>query len=86
MTTQMIIRIDEDIKTHVDRLAKSEGKTTSRIVRELLDQYIQERDVGAYIDQLWNRVGKKMQSAGTTVKDVDRIIKEVRREHAKSSH
>ncbi len=34
MTTQMIIRIDSETKTRLNRLARVEGKTTSQMVRE----------------------------------------------------
>src|SRR3989338_3485124 len=57
MTTQMIIRIDEGVKDRLNRLARLEGKTTSEMVRELIEERIKERDIGAYVDDLWNRIG-----------------------------
>jgi predicted DNA-binding protein len=78
MTTQMIVRIDPKLKTKVNNLAKSEGKRVSEVVRELLEDYVRDRDVASYVDDLWTRVGGKLASRGLTLKDIPRAIKEVR--------
>ncbi len=49
MTTQMIIRIDDKVKNRLTKLARIEGKMTSEMVRELIEGYIKERDIGTYI-------------------------------------
>ena len=59
MATQMIIRVDPSLKNKVSKLAKAEGKNLSELVRELLEKYTQERDMSAYIDDLWDRIGQK---------------------------
>ena len=79
MGTQMIIRIDPDIKNRLSKLARVEGKTTSQMVRELIEDYIKERDISAYVDDLWNRIGGKLKSRGVKPSDTDRAIKEVRK-------
>lgn len=86
MTTQMIVRIDEVTKSKVDMLAKNEGKSTSRVVRELLEGYIKDRDIGSYIDELWERTGRKMKTKGVKITDIKRTIQAVRKTHAKSRH
>jgi len=78
MTTQMIVRLDSDTKTKLTKLARTEGKNTSQVVRELIENYIQERDMGAYIDDLWNRVGKKLKARGIGSDDIERTIHDVR--------
>jgi predicted DNA-binding protein len=55
MPTQMIVRIDPELKTKVNNLAKAEGKSISEVVRELLEDYVKDRDIGLYIDDLWKR-------------------------------
>jgi hypothetical protein len=75
---QMIIRIDPQLKSQVDRLAQVEGKSVSDVVRSLLADYVQNRDIGSYIDNLWDRIGTKLRKHGHEVRDVQRIIKEVR--------
>lgn len=79
MTTQMIVRVDSEIKDKVTKIAKAEGKNTSQVVRELLEKYIQERDISAYVEDLWNRAGRKLKAAGDTPESVGRAVKEVRR-------
>ncbi len=79
MTTQMIIRIDDEIKSRLNKLARLEGKTTSEMVRELIEERIKERDIGAYIDGLWNRIGKKLKSKGVTSTTIEKAIKASRR-------
>jgi predicted DNA-binding protein len=79
MTTQMIVRIDPEIKDRFNRLARVEGKTTSQMVRELMEDYIKERDIGTYVDDLWDRIGGKLRSKGVKQRDIDKAIKEVRK-------
>ena len=38
MNTQMILRIDPELKSKVSNLAKAEGKRVSEVVRELLEE------------------------------------------------
>ena len=78
MTTQMIIRLDSAIKNKLARLAQAEGKNTSQVVREIIEEYIRNRDVGAYIDDLWDRVGKKLRTRNVGLRDIDRAIEENR--------
>lgn len=77
--TQMIIRMDPELKDKLSRLARTEGKTTSQMVRELIENYIKEHDISSYIDNLWGRVGKKLKSKGVTPTNVDKAIKDVRK-------
>ena len=78
MSTQMIIRIDPELKTKVNNLAKAEGKSISEVVRELLEDYVKDRDIGSYIDDLWKRIGAKVTCGGFGPRDIRGIIQEVR--------
>jgi len=78
MTTQVIVRIDPKLKEQINKLAKAEGKNISELVRELLENYVKERDIGKYIDDLWERIGTKMKKRGITPSDVDKAIRQVR--------
>ena len=81
MTTQMIVRIDPDLKAKVNNFAKVEGKTVSEVVRELLEEYVKTRDINSYIDNLWDRIGGKLSARGFVPKDIKSIIREVRAKH-----
>ena len=79
MSTQMIIRIDSELKDKVTRFARAEGKTTSDVVRELLEEYISSRDIAAYVDGLWEKIGTRLVSQGVTPDRISEAIHEVRR-------
>jgi predicted DNA-binding protein len=40
MTTQMIVRLDAGTKTKLTKFAQTEGKNTSQVVRELIENYM----------------------------------------------
>jgi len=75
VSTQMIIRIDNQVKTRLNKLARIEGKSTSEMVRGLIEEYIKERDIGSYIDDLWDRTGKKLKSRGITPAAIEKAIR-----------
>jgi len=79
MSTQMIVRIDPELKEMFNKLVRMEGKTSSQMVRELIGGYIKERDIGTYVDDLWRRIGGKLRSKGIRQRDTDKAIKEVRK-------
>ena len=81
MTTQMIVRVDPDLKAKVNNFAKVEGKSVSEVVRELLEEYVKNRDIGSYIDNLWDRIGGRLVSSGVGPKDVKRVIRDIRAKH-----
>lgn len=78
MPSQMIIRIEPELKDKVSRAAKAEGKTTSEVVRSLIEEYVRDRDMGAYVDGLWERIGSTLASKGMTEEDVARAIRDAR--------
>jgi predicted DNA-binding protein len=82
MTTQMIIRVESSLKNKVSQLAKAEGKNLSELVRELLEKYTKERDMGAYIDNLWDRIGQNLSQKNISEADIDEAIKQARSKNA----
>jgi len=86
MTTQMIIRIEPSLKNKVSNLAKSEGKSLSELVRELLENYSKERDMGSYIDNLWDSIGKKLSQENVDESDIEEAIKLTRSRNAQSRY
>jgi metal-responsive CopG/Arc/MetJ family transcriptional regulator len=75
----MLIRIDAQKRKTLDRLSKSEGKTTSEVVRELIDTFITQHDISAYIDSLWGRIGQTFKRKGYTEADISKLIKDSRK-------
>mgnify|MGYP006296918951 CR=1 FL=1 len=78
MSTQMIIRVDPELKAKIGKLAKSEGKSVSQVVREMLEGYVKDHDIEAYIDDLWYRIGDKLRAKGVDAADIPQTIKDVR--------
>lgn len=82
MTTQMIIRVDPILKNKVSNLAKKEGKNLSELVRDLLEKYAQERDMGSYIDNLWEKIGDELSEKNIKQSDIDDVIQKVHSSNA----
>ena len=82
MATQMIIRVESSLKNKVSRLAKAEGKNLSELVRELLEKYTKERDMSAYIDNLWDRIGLNLFQNNISEANIEEAIKQVRSKNA----
>lgn len=80
--TQLIIRVESNLKNKVSRLAKAEGKNLSELVRELLEKYTKERDMGAYIDGLWAQIGRNLSKNNIKESDIENAIKQVRSKNA----
>ena len=85
MSQQLNIRLNPDLKATAGELARREGKSLSGLVRELLDDYVRRRDLPAYVDGLWDRMGERMRRAGFGPEDVDQAIAQARgkRQHHK---
>ncbi len=77
-TQQMIIRMPDELKSKASRLAQAEGKNLSALVRELLEQYVRDRDMNVVIDDLWDRIGSRLKTSGSRVTDIEEAIRTVR--------
>lgn len=82
MATQMIVRIEPNLKNKVSQLAKAEGKNLSELVRELLEKYTKERDMSAYIDNLWEKIGQNFAQNNVSEVDIEKAIEQVRSRNA----
>jgi predicted DNA-binding protein len=78
MSKQMIIRLSLETKAKLSKLAKAEGKTVSLVIRELIQNYIQERDIEGYINDLWARTGNKLKNKGVKIADIETAIRRTR--------
>lgn len=80
MEEQLFVRIDKETKAAFMELARQEGKTASEVIRQMVDQYIKERDMSVYLSRLMDRMSERVQGRGYDQGDVERVIDEVRRE------
>lgn len=74
----MIIRIDEEKKDKLSKIARSEGKNSNQVVRELIESYIQDRDIEGYIEVLWERIGSKLRKKQVDNKKIQKAIRDIR--------
>lgn len=77
--SQLMIRIDDELKKKVSRFAMAEGKTASQVVREMLEEYVNDRDIGGCIDELWERIGRTLSEKGISAGDVSRAVSDARK-------
>jgi len=75
MGDQILIRMDPALKAQLAKAAKMEGKTSSEVIRALVEDYLRQRDVGAYVDSLWERIGKDFKTKKLTARDISAAIK-----------
>lgn len=78
MVSQLVIRIDDELKQKVTQFAMAEGKNASQVVREMLEQYVTDRDISAYVDSLWQRIGNRLVEKGAGPDSVEDAILAVR--------
>jgi predicted DNA-binding protein len=85
MAEQLLIRLDAELKRKLAALATREGKSSTQVVRDLIEDYVKKRDVASYIDTLWERIGQRLKSAGISARDVARAVREVRKAKARNA-
>ena len=86
MSVQMRIRIEPEIKEALNKFAREKGKSANTLVEEMIKNFIKERDLETYIDDLWNRIGKKLKSKDIKEGDISTAIKESRQKKHESCH
>ena len=79
MVSQVLIRVDKELKNKFQRLSRTEQKSINEKVRELMAEYVKEHDVEAAMKSLWDEIGESLKGKGHKVSDVNKMIKEVRR-------
>ena len=78
MGDQLVIRIDKRTKEKFYELARMEGKSASEKVREMVEAYIRTMDIGPVVDDLWERIGRKLKKKGVTEGDVRKAVRDAR--------
>jgi predicted DNA-binding protein len=80
---QLLIRMDPELKRKLGKFAVMEGKTSTQVVRDLIEDYVKRRDMASYVDSLWERIGQGLQKKGAVPSDVVKTIREVRKSKAR---
>ncbi len=78
MVSQVLIRVDKELKDKFQRLSRTEQKSVNEKVRELMEEYVKEHDMEAAMRSLWDEIGQSLRKKGSKASDVSKMIKEVR--------
>lgn len=78
MTSQILVRIDSELKEKIQRLSHFEKKSVNEKIRELVAEYVKEHDMEASMKALWDEAGRDLKKRGHKASDVRRMIKEAR--------
>jgi predicted DNA-binding protein len=78
MVSQVLIRVDKELKDRFQRLSRTEQKSINQKVRELMEEYVKEHDMEAAMKSLWDEIGQSLKKKGYKASDVNKKIKEVR--------
>lgn len=78
MGSQILVRIDKNLKNKFQRLSRFEQKSVNEKVRELIAGYVREHNIEDAMKSLWNEIGQSLKKKGYKVSDVEKTIKKVR--------
>ena len=78
MTSQILVRVDKDIKDKFQRLSRFEHKSVNEKIRELIKDYVEEHNIENAMKGLWDEIGSSLKTKGHKVSDVEKTIRKVR--------
>ena len=78
MTSQILVRVDKDVKDKLQRLSRFEHKSVNEKLRELMKDYVEEHNIENAMKGLWNEIGSSLKTKGYKVSDVEKTIRKVR--------
>jgi predicted DNA-binding protein len=78
MVSQILIRVDKELKDKFQRLSRMEQKSVNKKVRELMEEYVKDHDMEAAMRSLWDEIGQSLRKKGYKASDVNKMVKEVR--------
>jgi len=78
MVSQVLIRVDKELKNKFQRISRTEQKSVNEKVRELMEEYVKEHDMEGAMRSLWDEIGQSLRKRGYRASDVDKMIKKVR--------
>ncbi len=78
MVSQILIRVDKELKNKFQRLSRTEQKSVNEKIRELMEEYVKDHNPEAAMRKLWDEIGESLRKKGYKASDVNKKIKEVR--------
>jgi hypothetical protein len=78
MISQILVRVDKELKDKFQRLSGTERKSVNEKLRELMEEYVREHSLEPSMKTLWDEVGQSMKKKGYKESDVKKMIRKVR--------
>lgn len=78
MTSQILVRVDKELKDKFRQLSGTERKSVNEKLRELMEEYVREHSLAPAMKSLWDEVGQSMKRKGYKAADVEKMIKKTR--------
>ena len=78
MTSQILVRVDKELKERFRRLSGTERKSINEKLRELMEEYVKEHSLAPTMKSLWDEVGQSMKEKGYKTADVEKMIRKIR--------
>lgn len=78
MASQILVRVDKDIKDKFQRQSRFEQKSVNEKIRELMEEYVREHSIEDAMKSLWDEMGESLRKKGYRESDVEKTIKKVR--------
>ncbi len=78
MTSQILVRVDKNLKDKFRRLSGTERKSVNEKLRELMEEYVKEHSLAPAMESLWDEVGLSMKKKGYKAADVEKMVRKIR--------
>jgi len=78
MVSQILIRVDRELKDKFQRLSRTEQKSVNKKIRELMEDYVKDHSMEPAMRSLWDEIGQSLKRKGYKASDVNKMIREVR--------
>jgi hypothetical protein len=78
MVSQILIRVDKELKDKFQRLSRTEQKSVNKKIRELMEDYVKDHSIEPAMRSLWDEIGLSLKRKGYKASDVNKMIREVR--------
>lgn len=78
MASQILIRVDKEIKDKFRRLSRFEQKSVNEKISELMEEYVRDHSIEDAMKNLWDEMGESLKKKGYKVSDIEKTIRKVR--------
>ncbi|MGO8988067.1 MAG: hypothetical protein ACLQGU_22200 [bacterium] len=78
MVSEILIRVDKELKDKFRRLSRAEQKSVNGKVRELMEEYVKDHSMEGAMRSLWDEIGQSLKKKRYKASDVKKKVTEVR--------